>query len=347
MHYPQISILMPVYKPSMKYLNLAVQSIRKQTYHNFELLVLYETFGSGYEEERIHNYFLSMNDPRIKVISIPKQTGLPGSLNIGIRSSEGEYIARMDADDYSLEHRLEKQLHYMSRHPETAVTGSSIRIMGSRTAAYGRNGMTPEIRAVRMMFKNTGVPHPTAFIRRSFLEEHHIWYNESIKGSEDYHLWVDIVRNRGRMEQVREPLLLYRVSESQASVRFSNEMIEWDNQAKFKLMDAVGDFDAKEHEILRDWFHSEIEYGADEYLDFIFRVIHYNKKSKVFDGKILEKELVLRYLMKGFSKYKYTGDASMLDKKRIRQIVNGSNYIYLLQKMPFEIFERIKINSEQ
>ncbi len=339
---PKISILMPVYKPCMKYLNLAVQSIRKQTYKNFELLVLYESSGAESEYSAIHNYFMSMNDSRIKLISIPQKTGLPGSLNIGINSSEGEYIARMDADDYSLEQRLQRQLNYMLKHTETAVTGSPVQIMGSRKLAYAGNGMTPEIRAVRMLFKNAGVPHPTAFIRRSFLEKYGICYNETIRGSEDYHLWIDIVRKGGRIEQVREPLLLYRVSESQASVRLADEMVEWDKQAKIKLLDTVGSFDLREHQLLCDWFSPEKEYAKEEYLYFIEKIIEQNKKSGIFCENVLRNELAFRYLMKGLSKYRYTGDASIFTLKNLKRIVQVRNCFYLLKMLPFEILERIK-----
>ena len=59
----------------------------------------------------------SKKDPRIRVINT-KPKGIISALNTGLAECNGEYIARMDADDRMDKTRLEKQLKLMKSNPE-------------------------------------------------------------------------------------------------------------------------------------------------------------------------------------------------------------------------------------
>ena len=52
--------------------------------------------------------------------------GMIAALNRGCRMAQGQFIARMDADDISLPHRLERQLRFMDGHPEIGILGTSV-----------------------------------------------------------------------------------------------------------------------------------------------------------------------------------------------------------------------------
>lgn len=97
-----ISVIVPVYnvKP---YLSECVDSILKQTYENFELILIDDgsTDGSG---DICEEY--SKKDDRISVIH--KKHGGPSSTrNVGVEFSKGDYIAFVDADDIITENYLE------------------------------------------------------------------------------------------------------------------------------------------------------------------------------------------------------------------------------------------------
>ena len=59
-------------------------------------------------------------DPRIRLIRQGKNMGLAIALNQCLKKSRGEYIARMDADDLSKPERFEKQIVFLTEHPEYA-----------------------------------------------------------------------------------------------------------------------------------------------------------------------------------------------------------------------------------
>ena len=103
MRQPLISVILPVYNGSL-YLKESIDSILNQTYTNFELIIIND--GSKDNSEEV---IKSYNDDRIKYLS-QENRGLAATLNIGIKLTNGIYIARMDQDDISLPERFKKQI---------------------------------------------------------------------------------------------------------------------------------------------------------------------------------------------------------------------------------------------
>lgn len=101
-----ISVILPVYNAEL-YLKEAIESILKQTYKSFELIILND--GSSDNSLNIINSF---KDDRIILID-RENNGLVYTLNEGINMAKSKYIARMDADDISLSDRFEKQIKHM------------------------------------------------------------------------------------------------------------------------------------------------------------------------------------------------------------------------------------------
>lgn len=105
MNQPIVSIIMPAYNCE-KYICETINSIQRQTYTNWELLVIDD--GSK-DNTSILCDNLSKNDSRIKVLSI-QNGGVSNARNIGIEIAKGEYIAFVDSDDFWFEKTLESCL---------------------------------------------------------------------------------------------------------------------------------------------------------------------------------------------------------------------------------------------
>ena len=111
---PKISVVLPVFNEEM-YVGEAIESILAQTFTEFQFLIIND--GSSDASEKI---IKSFKDKRIQLVTNVENLGLSQSLNKGIGLSQGEYIARMDANDIALESRLEEQLSFMENHPKAA-----------------------------------------------------------------------------------------------------------------------------------------------------------------------------------------------------------------------------------
>src|SRR4030042_6096810 len=122
---PKISVIMSVYnglplgpQPKTKtassaYLKEAVESILNQTYRNFEFIIVDDA-----SRDKSWDYLKSLKDRRIKLIRNKKNLGLAASLNIALRQAQGDYVARMDADDISLPNRFEEQIYFLQKNPK-------------------------------------------------------------------------------------------------------------------------------------------------------------------------------------------------------------------------------------
>ena len=113
-----ISVIMPTYNTPREFLENAIQSILRQTYGDFEFIIVDDCSTDDTEE-----YLRSIADSRIRVIRNQTNLGITKSLNIGLREARGEYIARMDSDDIALPERFEKQLKFMQEHQNVIVCG--------------------------------------------------------------------------------------------------------------------------------------------------------------------------------------------------------------------------------
>ena len=94
----EITVIMPAYN-SEKYITEAIESIRSQTFTDWNMLIINE-FGSNDKTAAIVREY-ERKDNRIQLIQNQQKLGLADSLNKGIKAATGKYIARMDADDIS------------------------------------------------------------------------------------------------------------------------------------------------------------------------------------------------------------------------------------------------------
>jgi glycosyltransferase involved in cell wall biosynthesis len=118
---PKVSVVMTVFNAE-RYLREAAESILKQTFRDFEFIIVND--GSTDRSAEILNDY-ARGDARVRIISRGNK-GIVASANEGIAAARGEYLARMDADDVSLPQRFERQVRYLDEHPECVVVGSRV-----------------------------------------------------------------------------------------------------------------------------------------------------------------------------------------------------------------------------
>ncbi len=203
---------MSVYSEPEEWVKEAVNSILLQSFSDFELLIFNDDPENAANLELILNY--CEQDNRVKLFKNIENKGLVRNLNMGIKKSKGEFIARMDADDISHPERLGAQYNYMKSHPDVSVCGSYMKFFGEKNHLHKFPINNDDIYA-ELMYCNV-VCHPSVMIRKSTLVDNGIKYNENFKTSQDYELWSQLVF-RFSFHNMNLPLLSYRVSKSQIS----------------------------------------------------------------------------------------------------------------------------------
>lgn len=124
---PLVSIVLPTYNRAPT-LQDSIQSILKQSYGNFEILIVDD--GSKDHTERIVNW-LKKKDPRIQYIRHPRRLGANVARNTGIRQAKGELIAFQDSDDQWHPDKLSLQVNTVCRTGVPAVFTGFWRIQGA------------------------------------------------------------------------------------------------------------------------------------------------------------------------------------------------------------------------
>ncbi|MDR0827791.1 MAG: glycosyltransferase [Desulfovibrio sp.] len=201
---PKISVLLPV-RNAQPFLSEAVQSIQKQSFREFELLLLYSPSS---DDSRAVLEDMAGQDRRLVLMDVVGNN-LAACLNEGLRAARGELVARMDADDVAHPERFARQTAAFAARPDLVLLGSDTRYID----AEGRKGRTvrqPRGKDIERAFY-WGCPfrHPSVMMRRSALEQCG-GYRPLFRQAEDYDLWLRL-HVRGDIDNLPETLLYYRL----------------------------------------------------------------------------------------------------------------------------------------
>lgn len=158
-----ISVIMCTHNTPKSYLEEAIESILKQTFWDFEFIIVND--GSTAADSEVVKSF---EDNRIILIENKDNMGLPYSLNRAIKLSKGKYIARMDSDDISLPQRFEKQYQYMEQHKDIAVLGCVAKTFG-RTSRLIISPIYSDLND--QLYFRSSIVHPSVMFRKEFLEK--------------------------------------------------------------------------------------------------------------------------------------------------------------------------------
>lgn len=185
---PKVSVVMSVYNGE-KYFREAIDSILGQTFTNFEFLIIND--GSNDSTVKIIN---SYNDPRIRLVHNEKNIGLTKSLNKGIKLASCKYIARMDADDISLPHRLETQLKCFDADPSLTLCAGRMRVIdenghvtGGIYPAFSNKLLCWHLLSWHLLFGNQ-IPHGSVMVKKEAIIKIG-GYAEWAYTTQDYELW--------------------------------------------------------------------------------------------------------------------------------------------------------------
>jgi glycosyltransferase involved in cell wall biosynthesis len=109
---PAVSVIIPTYNRE-KLLPKALESIKKQTFQDFEIVIIDDASTDGTE-----SYIKGLNDSRIKYYKLDKNSGQCVARNYGIKRANGEFIAFLDSDDEWLPEKLKKQYDCFRKGPQ-------------------------------------------------------------------------------------------------------------------------------------------------------------------------------------------------------------------------------------
>ena len=196
-----VSIIIPYYKKK-KYIELTINSVIRQTYKNFELILIYDDAN---REDLGLLKKITKKDKRIKLYINKKNLGAGRSRNKGIKLSKGSLIAFLDADDLWLENKIQKQISFMKKnvidasHTSYYIINANNRVIGSRKAKDMNH---------KLLLNSCDIGLSTVILKKKIITNKIKFANINTK--EDYVLWLKITLNNNVIFALKNNLTKWR-----------------------------------------------------------------------------------------------------------------------------------------
>lgn len=215
---PLISVIMATFNEPPEMIAKSIESILNQSFSDFELLV-FDDSTNGATVSVIDSFSY---DSRVKVYRSENRVGFVSSLNKGLESAHGKYIARMDGDDISLPERFKTEIFFLKANSKISVVGGSIDIINKDNAVvshrdYPHGGFGFYLHSCI----RSPLAHPTVMMRREIVDAG-FRYDESLERSEDLDLWLRLMNRGYKIANLSNTILNYRVLDNFEDKRSSD-----------------------------------------------------------------------------------------------------------------------------
>jgi glycosyltransferase involved in cell wall biosynthesis len=179
-----------------------IRSILEQTLADWEL-ILVDDGSSDATIAAIEEF----QDERIRILVDGQWRGLPTRLNEAVDAARAPFIARMDGDDIAYPERLERQMSYLTAHPEVDLVGASGMVFDGAGNAVGARRAPERHEQICRGVHGFYMIHPTFFGRTAWFRNNR--YDPRMKRAQDQELLFRTHRH-SRFANVPEILLGYR-----------------------------------------------------------------------------------------------------------------------------------------
>ena len=209
-----VSVIMSTYKEEEIFLRQAIESILNQSYKDFEYIIILDNPDNNLHIRIIKEY--ANLDKRIKFYVNEKNMGLTASLNKGLGLAKGKYICRMDADDISINKRIENQKRYLEENNYDLIGGISQMIDENGKSIYSIKKVPTNMDKIKKALRyNQIISHPTWFGKKEVFEKLNGYRNMPL--CEDYDFTLRAVLNGYKISNIDETVLKYRMTSSSIS----------------------------------------------------------------------------------------------------------------------------------
>jgi glycosyltransferase involved in cell wall biosynthesis len=187
-----------------RFLPQAIESVERQLFDDWELLLIDD--GSDDESAPIMERCQQANPERVRVFAHHPARGLPACANLALSEARGEYIIRLDADDYFDEAALLVLATYLDQHPEVGLVYPNyyyVNAAGDVLGVEDRKRIGSEVDLLDLPAHGAGT-----LVRKRWLKAVG-GYNESYDRQDGYDLWLRFI-NRYPVANVGTALFYYR-----------------------------------------------------------------------------------------------------------------------------------------
>lgn len=200
---PLISILMPTYRSDIKYLDMAIESVRQQSYNNWQLCIA----DDASESPELENYLrkLMASDSRINVVFRQENGHISAASNCALSLCAGKYTALLDHDDLLHPNALLQVALAVQNNPRVAIIFSNedkCDLEGNHFRPYFKKGFNHKLLMEHNLISHLGV-YKTELLNKIG------GFRVGYEGSQDYDLALRVLQRIDENQVVHIPEVLY------------------------------------------------------------------------------------------------------------------------------------------
>lgn len=307
----EVSVVIPTYN-SDKYIAKALKSVFNQTWQNFEIILIDD--ASTDLTVRIAQ---SYSDNRLKIIKNEQNKGVSYSRNLGIAQAKGKWIALLDSDDWYSTERLEKLLA-VANQKNADLVADDLYLIGEGESQSWSTFLTEDphqsspvtlIDAVKFVTsdrlkpinakRNWSLGYVKPLIRREFLRQNNICYDESINVGEDFTLYLECLRRDAKFYLLSQPYYYYQTRISSLSCRKPLEYLAGSCEITQRFINLEVHSTAECHLLLALLQNLSIFQKRTEYYRLIENIK--NKELLAVISRVIDSPFILGDLFQRFS----------------------------------------------
>ena len=212
-----VSIIIPYYKKK-KYIKKTINSILKQSYKSFEIILINDQPG---EYSKSFLLELKKKDKRIKLINNATNIGAGESRNKGIKKAKGEYIAFIDSDDLWVKNKLQTQISIMKKFNYN-ISHTAYYIIDNKDKKLSLR--TSKTLIFDDLINSCDIGLSTVILKRDLFKKDKFFSN--FKTKEDYYLWLKLALKGEIFYYISIPLSNWRKTKNSLSSSIIQKLID-------------------------------------------------------------------------------------------------------------------------
>ena len=202
-----VSVVIPAYN-CVEYIPAALDSVFAQTFTDFEVVVV----NDGSPNTEILEHLIAPYRNRIIYLK-QENRGPSAARNTGIRAARGEYLAFLDSDDCWPREYLAAQMKLFEETPSLDLVYADALIFGDTSFPYKRfvSNLSQPVTFEDLLLKGCQIiPSATVARKQVIVDTGFFDENESVRGVEDYDMWLRIVYRGAKLAYQPSALILRR-----------------------------------------------------------------------------------------------------------------------------------------
>ena len=202
---PKISVVVPVYNTPLRFFNQMVASVQRQTYQNWQLVLVDASDGDHPEPGALARR-RAAKDPRILYKKVENQR-IAGNTTAGFALATGEYLVLLDHDDLLYPNALFECVQVIQKTSADFVYSDEI-VLDASLKKLGGYHFKPDFAPDYLRGCNY-ITHLACF-SRPLLDEAGAWESLEFEGAQDHDLLLRLTEKAKRIEHIKKVLYIWR-----------------------------------------------------------------------------------------------------------------------------------------